>query len=81
MSGPVTLTLLVANSTRRVICSTCSDDGDDGGDGDDGDDDDGDDDDGDLLNQGLLQAAARRLALEHRPVLLLAHHQTDGEQV
>ena len=73
MSGPVTLTLLVANSTRRVICSTCSDDGDDGGDG--------DDDDGDLLNQRLLQAAARRLALEHRPVLLLAHHQTDGEQV
>ena len=73
MSGPVTLTLLVANSTRRVICSTCSDDGDDGGDG--------DDDDGDLLNQGLVQAAARRLALEHRPVLLLTHHQTDEEQV
>ena len=70
MSGPVTLTLLVANSTRRVICSTCSDDGDDG-----------DDDDGDLLNQRLLQAAARRLALEHRPVLLLAHHQTDEEQI
>ena len=74
MSGPVTLTLLVANSTRRVICSTCSDDGDDGGDGD-------DDGDGDLLNQRLLQAAARRLALEHRPVLLLAHHQADREQV